>query len=184
MTDKVTTTLAQIRGCSPCEDGILNRAYALSADMSGATSSTTDGDVEREQRHKSWRAFNSGRDVRHDENGLTHYSFTPQAIDEIRKLCMGVTSTALQSTRKPPVDTIVDCGGDYCCTCCSGNCEHVLAHKKKKALPFDTINIKREALQGVRDALSEISQYSLESGTREYAAQVLASLDAVLSEGE
>ncbi len=56
--------------------------------------------------------------------------------------------------------------------------------------PVDTINIKREVLQGVRDYLNEIIELSVIEW-EEYsqtidniAAKALASLDAVLSEGE
>ena len=48
-------------------------------------------------------------------------------------------------------------------------------------VPADTINIKREVLQGVREAL----KYWIDGGVDYHVGEVaLASLDAVLSEGE
>jgi len=204
------------------EDGILNRAYALSADMSGATSSSTDGDAEK--------ALERMR-----QNG----SLLPHRLQQMHYHDYTVVKAALQSTRKPPLpdniqtfdqfkmrmnlavkeflaksryktvedaqkaivdyiisyvgigdpthvpvpaDTIVDCGGDYCCTCCSGNCEHVLAHKKKKAVPVDTIAVPMEVVDEVRVALQDIMNRNAIQHwfNTDKQRKALASLEAVL----
>jgi len=177
-------------------------------DAVGEEMNTTDGDAERALEILCEYAF-SGYGPR------TQSRCTPQEVQK----AIETIRTALQSTRKPP-ECALHCIHEKACDAITETLKEKLAdwaaekknlerriterntalakyqvaldkEIKASSLPADTINIKREVLQGVRKLLDRTYDFTSDKFSEHFhpdladnVKAVLASLDAVLVEGE